>query len=94
MGQKHSTFIYSPLEFVEYKNTHYNSSHTLETFLVTIIQQQIHVKMDPSWNKFIDQTAHKIRCISEGWDSMPKIVFKIVDRDGYIPMVLKVLDGV
>ena len=89
MGQTQTKFIYSQLEFVEYKKL---KETTLESFLVATIQQQMSITINETWTSSIEKIAHKIRCISEGWDVMPKIQFELMPSG--IPRVVKILDGV
>jgi len=89
MGQTSSSFVYSPLEFSEYK---VSSELTLESFLIKKIEVLLHKKIDMYWKPTVDSMAHKIRCISEGWNVLPKIEFEIlVNRT---PRVVKVMEGV
>ena len=88
MGQSSSIFIYSPLEFVEYKNTS-GTDMPLESFIMMKLQANL------TYKSLIDSIAHKIRCISEGWEVMPKIHFEIIHRGtSVMARVAKVLDGV
>ena len=96
MGQAQSVFIYSPLDFVEYKNKNPSEPKKLESFLLVELQKHYKITMDITWKPLLDSMSHKIRCISEGWETLPKIHFNIIqlkDRT-YIPRVLKVLDAV
>ena len=89
MGQNQTKFLYSPLEFVEYKKL---KEITLEQFLVIAVQQQLNTTFNEYWRSSIDKMAHKIRCISEGWDVMPKIQFELLPSG--ITRVVKIMDGV
>ena len=96
MGQAQSVFIYSPLDFVEYKNKNPSEPKKLESFLLVELQKHYKITMDVTWKPLLDSMSHKIKCISEGWETLPKIHFNIIqlkDRT-YIPRVLKVLDAV
>lgn len=96
MGLTQSVFIYSPLDFAEYKNKNPSEPKKLESFLLIELQKHYKITMDASWKPLLDNMSHKIRCISEGWDYPPKIHFNIIQLKDktYIPKVLKVLDAV
>ena len=96
MGQTQSIFIYSPLDFVEYKDKHPNEPKKLESFLCSALHRQYNIISNKSWDRFIEIMIHKIRCVSEGWAVLPKIHFEVVKLDdgSYIPKVLKVSDAV
>ena len=96
MGLAQSVFIYSPLDFVEYKNKNPSEPKKLESFLLVELQKHYNIKMDATWRPLLDNMSHKIRCISEGWETLPKIHFNIIQNKDkiYIPKVLKVLDAV
>lgn len=70
MGQATSILVYSPLEFVEYTKT--SPTTSLESFLIMKLQA------GKEHAKIIDSMAHKIRCVSEGWDVLPTIHLEIV----------------
>jgi len=89
MGQTSSSFVYSPLEFSEYK---VSSELTLESFLIKKLEALLHKKIDMYWKPTVDSMAHKIRCISEGWNVLPKIEFEILVNG--TPRVVKVMEGV
>ena len=96
MGLTQSVFIYSPLDFAEYKNKNPSEPKKLESFLLIELQKHYKITMDVTWKPLLDNMSHKIRCISEGWDYPPKIHFNIIQLKDktYIPKVLKVLDAV
>jgi len=96
MGQVNSVFIYSPLEFVEYIDKAPPKSKNLESFLFQALQKTYKKPMDASWQPFIDSMIHKIKCVSEGWATLPKIHFEAIKRtDGtYLPKVTKIMDAV
>lgn len=96
MGQTQSVFIYSPLDFVEYKNKNPSEPKKLESFLLVELQKHYKITMDVTWKPLLDSMSHKIKCISEGWETLPKIHFNIIQLKDktYIPRVLKVLDAV
>lgn len=83
MGQATSILVYSPLEFVEYTNT--SPTKTLESFLIMKLQAS------KEHAKIIDSMAHKIRCVSEGWDVLPTIHLEIVREK---VRIVKVVDTV
>jgi hypothetical protein len=88
MGQATSVFVYSPLEFVEYTNKASAASapaKTLESFLIMKLQAT------KEHAKIIDSMAHKIRCVSEGWDVLPTIHLEILREK---VRVVKVVDTV
>ena len=43
MGQTNSIFIYSPLDFVEYKDKHPNEPKKLESFLCSALHGQYNI---------------------------------------------------
>ena len=93
MGQKQSTFLYSPLEFVNYKEKYPLVS--LEDFLAHALETKLNITVDGFWKPLIDRIGHKIRCISEGWIIRPKITFEIIEHEGaMIARVIKVADAV
>jgi len=94
MGAKQSTFLYSPLEFAEWKDKYPNEN--LRSFLVWRLESLLITKLTAEWNNCIESMNHKIRCISEGWDVMPKIHFDIIKLTNglYLPRVQKILPSV
>jgi len=92
MGQKQTRYLYSPLEFVEYKKIHPNT--LFEKFLVVNIEDKLNLPINSKRLPCIDRIAHKIRCISEGWVVLPRIEFELLEiNDELIPRVIKVLEG-
>lgn len=94
MGQKQSTlFLYSPLEFVNYKEKYPQAS--LEDFLVHALEAKLNITADGFWKPLVDRIGHKIRCVSEGWAVRPKITFEIFEYEGkMIGRVTKIADAV
>lgn len=92
MGQKQTRYLYSPLEFVEYKKIH--SNILLENFLKVNVESQLNLPINSKRLPCIDKLAHKIRCISEGWEILPKIEFELLElNDVTIPRVVKIIQG-
>jgi hypothetical protein len=93
MGQKQSTLVYSPLEFVNYKEKYPLTS--LEDFLVYAMEAKLGIKAEGFWQPLLAKIGHKIRCISEGWTVRPKIIFEIFEHEGaMISRVVKIMDAV
>ena len=93
MGQHQSTFLYSPLEFVEYKKQYEHVN--IELDLISFIEYKLNIKRTEEGDACVKKIAHKIRCISEGWDVLPKIQFEFIKyNDIIIPRVAKITDGV
>jgi hypothetical protein len=86
MGQASSVLIYSPLEFVEYKRIA-DIDMPLESFLMMKLQATAeHAEL-------IHSMAHKIRCVSEGWDVMPTIHIEIVKKTR-TARIIKIMDSI
>jgi len=79
MGAKQSSFLYSPLEFVEWREKY--PGENLESFLIWRIEAIFGTKISGDMLIAIKSMNHKIRCVSEGWRVQPKILFDFVKME-------------
>lgn len=94
MGAKQSSFLYSPLEFFDWRQN--NPSGNLEAFLVYRLEAALGMGPTDGLIQCIKSMNHKIRCASEGWAVQPKIQFDIIKLDNgtYLPRLQKIFDAV
>jgi hypothetical protein len=94
MGAKQSSFLYSPLELVTWREKH--PGENLESFLITRLETLFATKLTDDMLVCVKSMNHKIRCLSEGWAVQPKILFDFVklDNNFIVARVLKISEAV
>jgi hypothetical protein len=94
MGAKQSTFLYSPLEYVSWKEKY--PSENLESYLIWRLEGLFGTKISGDIQLGVKSMNHKIRCLSEGWQVQPKILFDFVKLDdgAIVARVLKISEAV
>jgi len=93
MGAKQSTFLYSPLEFVEWREKY--PGENLESYLIWRLEASQGVKINADMLIGVKSMNHKIRCLSEGWQVQPKILFDFVTlNEKIVARVLKISEAI
>jgi len=94
MGAKQSTFLYSPLEFVAWREKY--PGENLESYLIWRLEAVFGTKISGDMLLVIKSMNHKIRCLSEGWQIQPKILFDFVklENNAVVARVLKIMEAI